>query len=111
MSSTVRQRAPRAEKPGASSSVSSSTSSLDGPSDIRPAVASSVIYKLLVFTLAMVTVPLGAYFLSVRTVFEGNPTFAGGLAALMANVVLIGYIVVAVRDDQAEQEERSKKDE
>jgi vacuolar ATPase assembly integral membrane protein VMA21 len=110
MSSSVRQRAPRTEK--SASSVSSSISSLDaGPSDIRPAVASSVIYKLLIFTLAMVTVPLGAYFLSVRTVFEGNPTFAGGLAALMANVVLIAYIFVAVRDDQAEQEERSKKDE
>jgi vacuolar ATPase assembly integral membrane protein VMA21 len=111
MSTSVRQRAPRSEKPA--SSISSSTSSFDasGPSDIRPAVASSVIYKLLIFTLAMVTVPLGAYFLSVRTVFEGNPTFAGGLAALMANVVLIGYIVVAVRDDQAEQEERVKKNE
>jgi hypothetical protein len=110
MSSSARQRAPRTEK--SASSISSSTSSLDaGPSDIRPAVASSVIYKLLIFTLAMVTVPLGAYFLSVRTVFEGNPTFAGGLAALMANVVLVAYIFVAVRDDQAEQEERSKKDE
>jgi hypothetical protein len=110
MSTAVRQRAPRTEKPSPSS-VSSSTSSLDAPSDIRPAVASSVIYKLLIFTLAMVTVPLGAYFLSVRTVFEGNPTFAGGLAALMANVVLVAYIFVAVRDDQAEQEERAKKDE
>jgi hypothetical protein len=110
MSSTVRQRAPRSEK--STLSNSSSTSSLDRPSDIRPAVASSVIYKLLIFTLAMVTVPLGTYFLSVRTVFDGNPTFAGGLAALMANVVLIGYIVVAVRDDQAEHEEkRSKKEE
>jgi hypothetical protein len=110
MSTSVRQRAPRGEKP-TPSSVSSSTSSPDGPSDIRPAVASSVIYKLLIFTLAMITVPIGSYFLSVRTVFEGNPTFAGGLAALMANVVLIAYIFVAVRDDQAEQQERVKKDE
>jgi vacuolar ATPase assembly integral membrane protein VMA21 len=102
MSSSVRQRTVpgslRSEKSDASfSSVESS--------DIRPAVASSVIAKLLIFTLAMVTVPLGAYFLSVRTVFQGNPTFAGGLAALMANVVLMGYIFVAVKDDQAEREE------
>jgi hypothetical protein len=102
MSTTVRQRAPRADKPSPSSSTSSLAA---GPSDIRPAVPSSVIAKLLIFTLAMVTVPLGTYFLSVRTVFVGNPTFAGGLAALMANVVLIGYIVVAVREDQSEQEE------
>jgi vacuolar ATPase assembly integral membrane protein VMA21 len=103
MSSSVRQRAPRSDKP----SPSSSTASLE-PSDIRPAVPNSIIAKLLVFTLAMVTVPLGTYFLSVRTVFQGNPTFAGGLAALMANVVLMAYIFVAVRDDQAEQEEAAE---
>lgn len=40
----------------------------------------------------------------------GNSTFAGATAAIMANVVLIAYVVVAMREDQSEQldEKRSK---
>jgi len=81
----------------------------DGPSDIRPAVSTSVIAKLLFFTIALVTVPLGSYFLSVKTIFNGNSTYAGALAAVMANVVLMGYLVVAIQEDQSDQIEDAKK--
>merc|ERR1712130_27971 len=54
------------------------------PSNISPAVPGSVIAKLLGFTFAMVTLPLGSYFASVNTIFGGNSTYAGALAALMA---------------------------
>ncbi|RMY64737.1 hypothetical protein D0863_09609 [Hortaea werneckii] len=100
------------------------------PSNISPAVPGSVIAKLLGFTFAMVTLPLGSYFASVNTIFggngvqspssismlypaatlthiarfTGNSTYAGALAALMANVVLIGYVIVAFQDDQSERE-------
>ncbi|KAI5302235.1 hypothetical protein KEM56_000895 [Ascosphaera pollenicola] len=76
-------------------------------SDISPAVPADVIYKLLGFTLAMLCGPLAVYFLTKDIVFRGfagNATFAGGAAAVAANVVLIAYLVVAWKDDKEERE-------
>ncbi|KAF2221265.1 hypothetical protein BDZ85DRAFT_265102 [Elsinoe ampelina] len=81
-------------------------------SDIKPAVPPSVIIKLLGFTFAMVTFPISAYFLTRDFLFSGNSTFAGATAAVVANVVLIAYVVVAFKDDaseRAEEEEKEKK--
>jgi hypothetical protein len=36
----------------------------------------------------------------------GNATAAGALAALTANLILVGYVYLAWREDQAEQAER-----
>ncbi|KAF3762355.1 hypothetical protein M406DRAFT_263252 [Cryphonectria parasitica EP155] len=82
----------------------------DQKSDIKPAVPTDVILKLLGFTLAMIVLPIGSYYATVNTVFKGNSTFAGALAAIMANVVLIAYVVVAMREDQSEQQQETKKD-
>ncbi|KAI9832626.1 MAG: vacuolar ATPase assembly integral membrane protein vma21 [Thelocarpon superellum] len=79
-------------------------------SNITPAVPAAVIIKLLGFTLAMVGGPIGTYFVTVNTVFKGNATFAGATAALMANVVLITYVVVAMREDQSEAIEAAEKE-
>ncbi|KAL7628789.1 vacuolar ATPase assembly integral membrane protein vma21 [Parahypoxylon ruwenzoriense] len=78
-------------------------------SSTAPAVPIDVILKLLAFTFAMVVMPIGSYFLTVNTVFKGNTTYAGGLAAIMANVVLVGYVIVAMNEDQSEQLEAKKK--
>ncbi|ERF68579.1 Vacuolar ATPase assembly integral membrane protein VMA21 [Endocarpon pusillum Z07020] len=78
-------------------------------SDIAPAVPALVVYKLLGFTLGMVVVPIGTYFATVDLFFRGNATYAGGLAAFMANVVLIAYVIVAMKEDQSEKMEAEQK--
>ncbi|KAI8965876.1 hypothetical protein F5Y11DRAFT_311689 [Daldinia sp. FL1419] len=78
-------------------------------SSTAPAVPMGVIVKLLAFTFAMVVIPIGSYFLTVNTIFRGNSTYAGALAAIMANVVLVGYVVVAMNEDQSDQLEAKKK--
>ncbi|KAJ9500622.1 vacuolar ATPase assembly integral membrane protein vma21 [Exophiala xenobiotica] len=62
----------------------------DQVSDTTPAVPAHVIYKLLGFTAAMWAA-------------SGNAVWAGACAAVMANVVLIAYIIVAMKEDQSEQ--------
>ncbi|QKX57419.1 uncharacterized protein TRUGW13939_04531 [Talaromyces rugulosus] len=77
--------------------------------DTAPAVPRETIIKLLAFTLAMIVAPIGMYFLSVNTVLKGKPSFAGALAALTANVVLVAYIVVAWQEDKEDQAKRREK--
>lgn len=74
----------------------------------------------------MVTLPLGTYFFTVNFVFHGmtpqssevvvinpelgNSTWAGVLAAVMANIVLIAYVVMAFKEDEAERKEEEEKE-
>jgi len=79
-------------------------------SDIAPAVPAHVIYKLLGFTAAMIVCPLGSYFLTLNTLFGGNSTYSGATAAIVANVVLVGYVIVAMKEDQSEALEAAEKE-
>lgn len=62
----------------------------------------SIVFKLLTFTFLMVTLPITSYFVSRDYIYSGNSTWAGATAAIMANVVLFGYIIVAVLEDQGD---------
>ncbi|KAI5786380.1 hypothetical protein DFH27DRAFT_256114 [Peziza echinospora] len=65
-------------------------------------VPSHVIIKLLLFTFAMIVLPLTSYFLSAATIFSGNTTYAGATAAIVANIVLLAYVFVAISEDKAD---------
>ncbi|MCJ1402584.1 vacuolar ATPase assembly integral membrane protein vma21 [Xylographa trunciseda] len=83
-------------------------------SSVAPAVPAAVIYKLLGFTLAMVAGPITTYYLTLNTVFRGSSTWAGATAAIMANVVLVAYVIVAMKEDQSDRlaaEEKARKGE
>ncbi|KAL2271133.1 hypothetical protein VTJ83DRAFT_504 [Remersonia thermophila] len=81
----------------------------DQKSDIAPAVPASVIIKLLATTLAMISLPIASYFFTVDRVFHGNSTYAASLAAIVANMVVIGYIFLAMAEDRSDQLEASAK--
>ncbi|EKD19323.1 VMA21-like domain-containing protein [Drepanopeziza brunnea f. sp. 'multigermtubi' MB_m1] len=124
--------ATRRHVPGEKTSLEKHLSQpLGEKSIITPAVPPHVIFKLLGFTLAMVVVPIGSYFLTLNTVFggteeergdedvnskltenpntAGNSTWAGATAAIIANAVLIGYVIVAFNEDQSEALRDDKK--
>ncbi|WFD06757.1 hypothetical protein MVES1_002111 [Malassezia vespertilionis] len=68
-----------------------------------PDPARGVYYKLALFSVALFVAPISAYFLAKDRWLSGNAVYAGGLAAIVANVVLGGYILMACLEDDGTQ--------
>ncbi|ORY34244.1 hypothetical protein BCR39DRAFT_556639 [Naematelia encephala] len=64
---------------------------------IQPAV----LWKLIIFAILMAVVPIGTYFGSLNYIWDGSPTKSAISAVAAANTVLVGYVVVAFREDAA----------
>jgi len=69
-----------------------------------------VIVQLLAFTFAMIAGPIGTYYLSLNRIFSGNSTYAGATAAMVANLVLVAYVVVAFQSDNSKDNPADKKE-
>lgn len=71
-------------------------------SQSSPKISTSVVLKLLLFSAAMVVLPLSAYYLSLEYLFEGYKTsYAAITAAITANLVVVAYVVVAFLEDDS----------
>lgn len=99
----------RAQGKSYAEAVASPVPEKQSDSDVTPAVPTNVIFKLLGFSAAMISLPISMYFVAGR--FGASPTVAGIIAAVTANIVLFTYVYVAWQDDRLEREALSKKQE
>ncbi|KAK6541140.1 vacuolar ATPase assembly integral membrane protein vma21 [Orbilia ellipsospora] len=75
-----------------------------------PAIPNDVLFKLFGFTLAMLIGPIGCYYLSTNYIFPGSTVLGASIAAVMANVVLFAFVIVAMRepDDDSPDSRKNK---
>ncbi|RKP01022.1 hypothetical protein CXG81DRAFT_19120 [Caulochytrium protostelioides] len=76
----------------------------------RPLVPPAVLAKLLAYSVAMFAAPLTVYFVGLERYFNNNTTLAGIAAAVTANVVLVLFVVDAMREDDADAPADGAKD-
>ncbi|KAI8646133.1 hypothetical protein BD408DRAFT_410734 [Parasitella parasitica] len=70
---------------------------------------SDVLVKLMVFTAALCAFPIVTFFMTLHSLFDGNTSYAGGAAALMANVIVALYIIVSVFEKPKDSAANEKK--
>lgn len=74
----------------------------------RAELTRTVVRKLIFFTAAMIIAPVTCFFI-LQNVFNWGSIVSGGTAALVANIVLIGYVVAAFMEDTEEMKEKKTK--
>jgi len=65
----------------------------------KAANTSSALPKLALFAFLLGAAPLSTYYLTLDRLWEGNSQYAAISAVFVANVVLVGYVLVAIFED------------
>ncbi|KAI0729353.1 hypothetical protein C8Q72DRAFT_829198 [Fomitopsis betulina] len=82
----------------------------------QTAQQSGILIKLLLFAAALAIAPVSSYFLSKQYLWDGNAVLAAITAIVSANIVLVAYIVVSIREERSAllvsppSQQESKKD-
>ncbi|KAG4086542.1 hypothetical protein H8356DRAFT_1734342 [Neocallimastix lanati (nom. inval.)] len=63
-----------------------------------------VLLKLIIFTALMFSLPFITYFFTLDRFFLGNTTYAALSAALVANVIVVAYVIVAIVEDKDDED-------
>ncbi|GAA5959646.1 hypothetical protein JCM3765_007228 [Sporobolomyces pararoseus] len=98
-SSTLHSPRSQASSTLAPSTISATSSSISGTAPSSNESLSPVVWKLALFTLLMIVGPIGTYFTTLNYYFH-DPTPSAISAALVANLVLVGFVVVAFLEDK-----------
>ncbi|GAA5996318.1 hypothetical protein JCM5350_007229 [Sporobolomyces pararoseus] len=97
--STLHSPKSQASSTLAPSTISATSSSVSGAAPSNNESLSPVVWKLALFTLLMIVGPIGTYFTTLNYYFH-DPTPSAISAALVANLVLVGFVVVAFLEDK-----------
>ncbi|KAJ9090562.1 vacuolar ATPase assembly integral membrane protein vma21 [Entomophthora muscae] len=89
-------------------SESSKSALLKNKQKPKVEISSHVIVKLVSFSLAVLFLPIAAYFSTLKYVFNGESLYSAILAAVVANIVVGIYVAVAVWEDQESQEKKDQ---
>ncbi|KAJ3051204.1 hypothetical protein HK097_007821 [Rhizophlyctis rosea] len=116
----VRKRAPKTAAKDDSPSVDASKDAtspvaraekVTGAPAGRPVIPRFVVAKLLFFSFLLFALPLVTYYGTLNKVFNGNTNLSAISAVVVANVVVIAFVIVAFmeNDDDLKREEKAKK--
>ncbi|TPX55660.1 hypothetical protein PhCBS80983_g05145 [Powellomyces hirtus] len=105
--STIRQRpiARDGEVPSAASNASNAAAvETTRPLALaaRPVIPGAVLAKLILFSVLLFVLPIGTYFATLDRLFGGNPNYSAIAAVVVANLVVVAYVVVAFLEDQGD---------
>ncbi|KZT71579.1 hypothetical protein DAEQUDRAFT_724113 [Daedalea quercina L-15889] len=67
----------------------------------QAAQQSGILIKLLIFAAALAIAPVSSYFLSKDYLWDGNAVLAAITAIVAANIVLVSYVVLSIREERA----------
>ncbi|KAG8761902.1 hypothetical protein FRC19_004865 [Serendipita sp. 401] len=67
-----------------------------------------VLAKLAIFSLSLAVLPVTAYFGTQWYLGSGNTIYPAISAVIIANIILVSYVIVAIREDAAGRQQAKK---